>query len=74
MEALLGAQCACKGDVDFLVQAKMNGKQEVWYYSDSWFTSVKAVRGLKKEFRHKYFGGALKTNHSGPPKVEIKNL
>lgn len=64
--------CGYKGDVDFLVQAKNDGKREL-YFGDSWFTSLKAANGVKEEFGHEYFG-ALKTNHSGTPKVEIEKL
>jgi hypothetical protein len=53
-------------------EAKKDGKREI-YFHDSWFTSVKSVRGMKKELGHECFG-VLKTNHAGTPKDELENI
>ena len=47
--------------------------RESCFFGDSWFPSIKAVLGIKKEFGHEYFG-ALKTNNSGTPKEELEKL
>ena len=64
--------CGWNGGMEDRVRAKDVGKREL-YFGDSWFTGIKAVKGIKDEFGHEYFG-ALKTNHSGTPKAEIEKL
>lgn len=53
-------------------EAKETGKREL-YFHDSWFTSVKSVRGMKKELGHECFG-VLKTNHAGTPKEDLEKI
>lgn len=53
-------------------EAKENGKRETFLH-DSWFTSVKSVKGVKRELGHESFG-VLKTNYSGTPKEELEKI
>ena len=64
--------CGYAGGMEDRKIAKDVGKREL-YFGDSWFTSIKAVKGTKDQFGHEYFG-ALKTNHSGTPKEEIEKI
>jgi hypothetical protein len=64
--------CGYQGGMEDRMRAKDFRKREL-FFGDSWFTSIRAVKGTKEEFGQEYFG-ALKTNHSGTPKEEVETL